>query len=61
MSRIPDCRRVSAEEAEGLRKIAVMMERAGIDPSLPFAKPANVEAQRLLLQKQAQMIREQSV
>lgn len=58
MSRIPDCRQVTAEEAEGLRKIAVMMERAGINPVLPFAKPANVEAQRLLLQKQAQMIRE---
>lgn len=60
MSSLPACRQVTAEEAEGLRKIAVMMERAGIDPRLPFAKPANVEAQRLLLQKQARMIREQS-
>ena len=51
-------REIKPEEVEGLRKIAVMMERAGIDPVLPFTKPVNVEAKRLLLQKQAQMIRE---
>ena len=58
MSRITDRRRVSAEEAEGLRKIAVMMERAGIKPGLPVPPQADIEAQRLLLQEQARMIRE---
>lgn len=58
MSVAPDRRRISTEEAEGLRKIAVMMERAGIDPTLPFAKPVDIEAQRRLLQEQARMIRE---
>ncbi|MDZ4185758.1 MAG: hypothetical protein U1D97_12350 [Desulfuromonadales bacterium] len=53
-----DRRRISAEEAEGLRKIAVMMERAGINPALPFAKQVDIEAQRRLLQEQARMIRE---
>ena len=58
MNRIPDRRRISAEEEEGLRKIAVMMERAGIDPTLPFVRPADIEAQRRLLQEQARIIRE---
>lgn len=54
-------RPITAEEVEGLRKVAIMMERAGINPALPVPPPADIEAQRLLLQKQAQMIREQSV
>ena len=58
MSRIPDRRRVSAEEAEGLRKVAVMMERAGINPALPGPPKADIEAQSRLLQEQARMIRE---
>lgn len=58
MSVAPDRRRISSEEAEGLRKIAVMMERAGIKPALPFVPPVDIEAQRRLLHEQARMIRE---
>lgn len=49
------------EEAEALRKVAVMMARAGINPDLPFAKPANTEAQRQRLYDQARQIREEAL
>lgn len=58
MSSIVDRPISTAEAAEGLRKITVMMERAGIKPALPVPPKADIEAQRLLLQEQARMIRE---
>lgn len=58
MSSIADRPLSAAEKAEGLRKITVMMERAGIKPALPVPPQADIEAQRRLLQEQARMIRE---
>ena len=58
MSSIADRPLTAADKAEGLRKIAVMMERAGINPALPGPPKADIEAQRRLLQEQARMIRE---